>query len=894
LACELLASAHVPRPFAPVVGGPVHAHVRRRHWLTISAVTALAALFALPAGAAPGHPAAKPRLVTALHAQAAQAADDGGDGDGGDGDGGDESHEIAEGAAQFAEARTSPGTVAPGAFSAAWDQLNKLPQTGGSWTSLTTLPYNSDDPRYRDIDSNSSGGAGLVTGRTAALAADDQGYVYEGSAGGGVWRSATGGGHWQPISDSLPTQATGSLALDGKGRLWLGTGEATTNADAYLGSGVYVLAHPHHGTFTTRDRVGGSELDSTTIHTLRFGGNTVWASTSRGVWSHSTTDLRGPWTLQFAPNPDYLPGGKLANDPAAPYKNIANDVAIDPHDPSKVLLAVGWRSGDSYNGLYRKSGSGWTRVTSLGQLPTDAGSIGNITFARSTDGSRYYAIDQSPTALNTDPDSNLDGIYVSKSGDPFGSWTRIADTEKLADAGSALDEPGFMPGVQAWYNEFLQVDPNNADHVYAGLEEVFETKDAGTTWSAVGPYWNFDFPCWSIDPSKQTGDCSPTTHADQHAVAVGSSHGKSFLYVGDDGGVYKRPLNGRTDASGHATDWTSTNDGTIDTLQYYSVGVGRDPSGHGLAVGGGLQDNGQSVLRSGDKVMGSNFGGDGGDTLTDPADGCDIAQEYVYLAVNVTQNCAVNDGSWVDDPSKATSYDAAPPDNETGAARFTAPLTADTENADTWVAGGQHVWVQTHGYAIRSGDEWTDAFDLGTGHVATAVAAEGGKVYAAWCGPCDSQGFARGIAVGNADGTGWHQISLPTTGTVPNRYLSGFAIDPADADHVYLAVNGFSRHWTAGPGAGTGHIFESYDAGATWKDISTNLPDVPADSLLALPNGGLVAATDLGVLYRAPHRTTWSRLGRLPAVAVLQVKLGPDGRVYAATHGRGLYAITLH
>ncbi|SDM68355.1 glycosyl hydrolase [Actinacidiphila guanduensis] len=872
----------------------MHAHVRRRHWLTISAVTALAALFALPAGAAPGHPAAKPRLVTALHAQAAQAADDGGDGDGGDGDGGDESHEIAEGAAQFAEARTSPGTVAPGAFSAAWDQLNKLPQTGGSWTSLTTLPYNSDDPRYRDIDSNSSGGAGLVTGRTAALAADDQGYVYEGSAGGGVWRSATGGGHWQPISDSLPTQATGSLALDGKGRLWLGTGEATTNADAYLGSGVYVLAHPHHGTFTTRDRVGGSELDSTTIHTLRFGGNTVWASTSRGVWSHSTTDLRGPWTLQFAPNPDYLPGGKLANDPAAPYKNIANDVAIDPHDPSKVLLAVGWRSGDSYNGLYRKSGSGWTRVTSLGQLPTDAGSIGNITFARSADGSRYYAIDQSPTALNTDPDSNLDGIYVSKSGDPFGSWTRIADTEKLADAGSALDEPGFMPGVQAWYNEFLQVDPNNADHVYAGLEEVFETKDAGTTWSAVGPYWNFDFPCWSIDPSKQTGDCSPTTHADQHAVAVGSSHGKSFLYVGDDGGVYKRPLNGRTDASGHATDWTSTNDGTIDTLQYYSVGVGRDPSGHGLAVGGGLQDNGQSVLRSGDKVMGSNFGGDGGDTLTDPADGCDIAQEYVYLAVNVTQNCAVNDGSWVDDPSKATSYDVAPPDNETGAARFTAPLTADTENADTWVAGGQHVWVQTHGYAIRSGDEWTDAFDLGTGHVATAVAAEGGKVYAAWCGPCDSQGFARGIAVGNADGTGWHQISLPTTGTVPNRYLSGFAIDPADADHVYLAVNGFSRHWTAGPGAGTGHIFESYDAGATWKDISTNLPDVPADSLLALPNGGLVAATDLGVLYRAPHRTTWSRLGRLPAVAVLQVKLGPDGRVYAATHGRGLYAITLH
>lgn len=866
----------------------MHAPTRKRHWLTISAVTALAALFAIPAGAAPGHPAAHPRAFSTT----VTAAADGG----GDDDGGGEADEIAEGADQFAEARTSPGTIAPGAFSAAWDALNKLPQTAGSWKHLTGLPYNSDDPRYRDFSSNSSGGSGLVTGRAAALAADDHGYVYEGSAGGGVWRSATGGGHWRPISDALPSQATGALALDGRGRLWLGTGEATTNADAYLGSGVYVLAHPHSGSFSTYDRVGGSELDSTTVHTLRFGGDKVWASTSRGVWSHSTTRLRGPWKLEFAPNPAYLPGGSLANDPNAPYKNIANDVAIDPRNPANVLLAVGWRSGDAYNGFYRKTGGTWTRVSSLGALPTDAGTVGNVTFARSEDGSRYYAINQSPTALNTDPDSNLDGIYVSRTGDPFGSWTKIADTEKLAASGSALDEPGFMPGVQAWYNEFLQVDPTNAAHVYAGLEEVFETKDTGANWSAVGAYWNFGFPCWSIDPSKQTGDCNPTTHADQHAVTIGSNHGRPYVYVGDDGGVYKRPLNGHTDADGHATDWVSTNDGTIDTLQYYSVGIGRDPASHGLAVNGGLQDNGQSILRPGDKVMGSNFGGDGGDTLTDPANGCNIAQEYVYLAVNVTQNCAVNNGAWVDDPSKISSYDVAPPDNETGAARFTAPLTADTRDSDTWIAGGQHVWVQTHGYAIRSGDEWTDAFDLGDGHTATAVAAQGGKVYAAWCGPCNNQGFTRGIAVGNADGTGWHQVSLPATGadgTVPNRYLAGLAIDPANSNHAYLAVNGFSRHWTEGPGAGIGHVFESADGGATWKDISANLPDVPTDSLLALPGGGLALATDLGVVYRAPHRTDWSRVGRLPAVAVLQLKSGPDGRVYAATHGRGLYSIAL-
>ncbi|WP_432027659.1 glycosyl hydrolase [Streptomyces sp. 1222.5] len=870
---------------------------RRRRWFTVCALTASAALAMIPPSAASGrgvNPFGVRVLAQLAHEREQSigavaphlAADD---------DDGNEANEIAEGADQYAEARTSPGVVAPGAYGAAWRDLTRLRSTGGDWRHLTGLPYDSDDRRYRDIDSNSSGGSGDVTGRMAAMAADDDGYVYAGSAGGGVWRSRGGGGHWRPISDRLPAQSTGALALDGSGRLWLGTGEATTNADAYLGSGVYVLTHPHHGTFSSRGRVGGDELDSTTIHELRFGGGKVWAATSKGVWSHSTRRLSGAWKLEFAPNPEFLPGGSRADDPDAPYKNIANDIAVDPKDPAKVVLAIGWRSGDDYNGFYTRSGHTWTRITSgLGDLPADADGVGSVTFARSADGSRYYAIDQSPEQLNTNPDSGLEGIFVSKSGSPTGPWTKIADYKGLAATGSALTSPGFMPGVQAWYNQFLTVDPSDPRHVYAGLEEVYETKDGGATWSTVGPYWNFGFSCWRIDPAEQTGDCHQTTHSDQHGVAIGRHHGKSYVYVGNDGGVYKRPVDGSQDASGHATDWTSLNDGTIDTLQYYSVGIGKDPDRGGLSVTGGLQDNGQSVLRSDDKVMGSNFGGDGGDTLTDPGNGCNIAEEYVYLAVQVTQNCAVNDGSWVSDPAKATSYGVAPPDNATGEARFIAPLAADLKNPAAWVAGGRHVWVQNHGYAIRSGSEWTSAHDFGAGRYATAVAASGGRIYAAWCGPCNNQGFARGIAVGNADGTGWHDITLPVDGTVPNRYLSGFAVDPKNADHVFLAVNGFSRHWTEGPGAGVGHVFESTNGGTTWKDISANLPDVPTDSALVTADGGLAVATDLGVVYRAPGRTTWQRVGDLPAVAVLQLKTSPDGgTLYAATHGRGIYSVRL-
>jgi hypothetical protein len=792
---------------------------------------------------------------------------------------------------EYFAARSAPGVVAPGAYGAAWQQMQSMPHYGADWKSVTTKPFNSDDPIYRDYDSNSSGGAGNVTGRITGLAADNAGHVYAGGANGGAWRSSTGGGQWTPISEALPAASTGDLELDAAGRLWYATGEANTASDTFTGSGVYVLAHPQNGKFSARDRVGGTELQSTSIRKIRFIGDRVYAATTRGLWSHSLNDLDAPWKLEFAPNPTYLSGGSQASDPHAPYKNIVNDIAADPKDPSKLIAAVGWRSGDTYNGFYTKTGGTWAPITSsLGDLPATPANVGSVTFAQSADGSKFYAINQDPTKI-TSAQSTLGGVYESD-GTPFGPWKLLADSPKLEADGSAETGSTYNPGVQAWYNQFLQVDPNDPNHVYLGLEEVYESHDAGATWNTVGPYWNFTFPCWSIDPTKQSGTCSQTTHSDQHAVAIGSVGGKSFVVVGNDGGVYKRPVAGALDSGGHASDWQSLNDGTIDTQQYYSVGVGKDASGKGVTVSGGLQDNGQAVLRSGDTVMGENFGGDGGDTLVDPANGCNIAEEYTNLSIWVTNDCGKNVST---DPSTSTEYNVPPNDGVNGTARFIAPFTADIKSPNTWVAGGQHVAVQNKGFAIRATSDWTDVYDLGAGHLASAVASSGGKIYAAWCGGgCNSVGFSRGIAVGNADGTGWHQLNLPADGSViPNRYLSSIAIDPGNSNHVYVAVSGFSRAWTAGPGAGIGHIYESHDGGATWKDISANLPDIPADSIVVLPHGnGLALSTDLGVFYRGQHASHWSILGNeLPTTATLQLSLGPDGNLYAATHGRGIWKV---
>ncbi len=48
-----------------------------------------------------------------------------------------------------------------------------------------------------------------------------------------------------------------------------------------------------------------------------------------------------------------------------------------------------------------------------------------------------------------------------------GPWTLIADYRKLGNSGSAQktnnEGKGYGPGVQAWYNNFIDVDPANPD-----------------------------------------------------------------------------------------------------------------------------------------------------------------------------------------------------------------------------------------------------------------------------------------------------------------------------------------------------------------------------------------------------------------------------------------------
>ncbi len=784
--------------------------------------------------------------------------------------------DLADQQAQYANERTAPAATVPGdALLSAAQQAGNMPTSGGAWQEVTTQPYNGEPSNYTDpFWSNIGAGFSIVGGRITSLAQTSDGTWFAGAADGGVWKSGDQGQHWTPVFDSMASLSIGALAVDPvDGSLWVGTGEANVSQDSYQGIGVYRTSDGG-ATFQVvgPDASGKSPLVSRTTFRLAFdaSGN-AYVATDNGLFRYSAAT--GAWSEVLDP------AGAVDNPP---YDQQVTDVAVVPGSGGQVVIAaIGWHGpgNTQFNGFYQSTNGGTTfqKVTPTGDI--DASDIGRTTFAYSADGSRLYATVQSPAAQGAGASSVLQGIF-SAGGSPAsvtGPWTKIADNAKLDNSGSAAATFGDV-GVQAWYNQDLAVDPVNPNHVYAGLEEVFESTDGGATWVTASPYWNYGLACGS--------NCPKTTHPDQHALMI--ANGK--IVEGNDGGVYSRPL---SDTQQYG-DWTDLN-ATLHNLQYYDARAGK-LGGQSVGVWGGLQDNGDSFISIGSSQMVEPAGGDGFDVIVDPQNANKFAGEYVDGTMYTTTDGGHSFADFISPTCIAqliTGLMRRPGCDPS--ARFVTPLVQDQQSKNVWVIGGKYVWVSTSGWHTNCTDvacSWQNVFNTGSGNAVTALSsANGGQIiYAAWVHGSGNPGpsFNRGIAT-NYGGT-WHQVN--TTG-LPNRFIAGMTVDVNNPAHAYAIFNGYSRRFV--PGGGVGHVFETLDGGQTWTDISVNLPDIASDALV-LSHGNLALATDAGMFTAVEGQgssTTWSRLGTgFPNAAADDVTQGPDGFIYAATHGRGIWRIS--
>ncbi|HEV2423429.1 MAG TPA: hypothetical protein VGZ29_01230 [Terriglobia bacterium] len=132
-------------------------------------------------------------------------------------------------------------------------------------------------------------------------------------------------------------------------------------------------------------------------------------------------------------------------------------------------------------------------------------------------------------------------------------------------------------------------------------------------------------------------------------------------------------------------------------------------------------------------------------------------------------------------------------------------------------------------------------------------------------------------------GATWKSVSSG----LPNAYVTQVAASPTSSSTVYVTYSGF----------GTGHVYKSTNSGSSWTNITGDLPNSPVNDIVVDPtySGTLYVATDVGVYYTTNNGGTWTTLDSgLPNVVVLALKMyTPSRTLWAATHGRGVWSISV-
>ena len=446
------------------------------------------------------------------------------------------------------------------------------PVDATSWSELGPYAYFPDDRRYLVAPfSNSGSGSGYNTGRITGIAVAPDGTVYAGGAGGGVWKS-TDAAHqqWTPLFDGQSTRWRSARSTVVPKRaasgytVYAGTGEPTINLDSYAGVGV--LASTDAG--ASWKRVGGSELQGAGIFKIVAtpDGRTLFAATSNGLYRRSGIDRR----LEAQVVGDAGLGRGAERPGAQPDVRRGRPARHGRQGDRRGARLAGRRGHERPLRLpQRRRQLRGPAAPPQGYVP--AKSQGRASIAYSADGKTLYAMVQDASTFNSGAGQTiLAGIYSSKR-DVDGPFNQIASAGKLQASGSAQN-PGkigreYKPGVQAWYNQFLVVDPRDPKHLYAGLEEVYETKDGGSNWVAGGAV---------LEPlaevlRRHAGRLRRMPEHDALRPARGDRRGW-HLWVGNDGGVFSRPTSQSTAGGG----WTDHNR-NLGTLQYYYADSGRDP-----------------------------------------------------------------------------------------------------------------------------------------------------------------------------------------------------------------------------------------------------------------------------------------------------------------------------
>ena len=518
-----------------------------------------------------------------------------------------------------------------------------------------------------------------------------------------------------------------------------------------------------------------------------------------------------------------------------------NKILIHPTDPS-IIFAT------SQNGGIRKSSDGglnWVAAVTDSQgydiefKPNNP----NVVYATGTNFHVSYnggesfstnvTFESAPKMIGVSPsDENV--IYVLEaSGGSFGGIYKSVNAgftfSELDHEGRnyfGYDTAGFDSGGQAPRDMDIAVNPEDANEVHIAGVLTWKSTDGGENFSCTS-----DWVPGNAE-NANIGYC----HADVDLLLFNGT----TLFAGTDGGIFKAE-----DTANVTAEYYEDLTAGLGIRQLYKIGITQTPE---VIITAGSQDNGSSFYSEAEGWK-DWIGADGMEGFIDKDNSSKMFGMIQFGGVYRTFN-----------GGQTTSGISIPSQGN-----WVTPFEQDPILTDVIYIGLNRVYK-----SVASGNNWTAiSQELGGNLNQLKIANSNNLVIYA------SRG---GLLFKTEDGGATDWLQLPS----PGGSINSIAIHPTNPEKIAVATTSNSK------------VFVSEDGGLSWLNYKFNLPGFSALALVWDNNGedGLYLGMDYGIFYIDNTLNEWQPYStNLPNVIINELEINSaDGKIYAGTYGRGLWA----
>ena len=518
-----------------------------------------------------------------------------------------------------------------------------------------------------------------------------------------------------------------------------------------------------------------------------------------------------------------------------------NKILIHPTDPSIVFAT-------SQNGGIRKSSDGglnWVAAVTDSQgydiefKPNNP----NVVYATGTNFHVSYnggesfstnvTFESAPKMIGVSPsDENV--IYVLEaSGGSFGGIYKSVNAgftfSELDHEGRnyfGYDTAGFDSGGQAPRDMDIAVNPEDANEVHIAGVLTWKSTDGGENFSCTS-----DWVPGNAE-NANIGYC----HADVDLLLFNGT----TLFAGTDGGIFKAE-----DTANVTAEYYEDLTAGLGIRQLYKIGITQTPE---VIITAGSQDNGSSFYSEAEGWK-DWIGADGMEGFIDKDNSNKMFGMIQFGGVYRTFN-----------GGQTTSGISIPSQGN-----WVTPFEQDPMLTDVIYIGLNRVYK-----SVASGNNWTAiSQELGGNLDQLKIANSNNLVI------YTSRG---GLLFKTVDGGATDWFQLPS----PGGSINSIAIHPTNPEKIAVATTSNSK------------VFVSEDGGLSWLNYKFNLPGFSALALVWDNNGedGLYLGMDYGIFYIDNTLNEWQPYStNLPNVIINELEINSaDGKIYAGTYGRGLWA----